>query len=97
MTQVAEESFRVLKLKKYCAILMGDIRKNGHVVSLGFKVMQEFQKAGFLLKEIIIKEQHNCKSTTYWKQKSKKCNFLLLAHEYLFVFEKCRLAEKHET
>lgn len=97
MTQVAEESFRVLKLKKYCAILMGDIRKNGHVVSLGFKVMQEFQKAGFLLKEIIIKEQHNCKSTTYWKQKSKKYNFLLLAHEYLFVFEKCRLAEKHET
>jgi len=88
MEQVAEESFRVLKPHKYCAILMGDTRKNGHVVSLGFSVMQRFQKAGFVLKEIIIKEQHNCKFTTYWKQKSKKYNFLLLAHEYLFVFEK---------
>ena len=88
MNQVAEESFRVLKSHKYCAILMGDMRKNGRVVSLGFEVMQEFQKAGFVLKEIIIKEQHNCKSTIYWKKKSKKYNFLLLAHEYLFVFEK---------
>ena len=43
---------------------------------------------GFKLKEIIIKEQYNCKSTAYWKAKSIKYNFLLLAHKYLFVFEK---------
>ncbi|MGN1104570.1 MAG: site-specific DNA-methyltransferase, partial [Candidatus Coproplasma sp.] len=38
--------------------------------------------------EIIIKEQHNCKATGYWKTNSIKFNFLLLAHEYLFVFKK---------
>lgn len=86
ITQVAKESFRVLKKHKYCAVLMGDIRKKGHVVPLGFQVMQQFQSAGFVLKEIIIKEQHNCKSTATWK--SQAHNFLLLAHEYLFVFEK---------
>lgn len=88
MKLVANESFRVLKKKKYCAILMGDIRKQGHVVPLGFNVMQVFLQAGFMLKEIIIKEQHNCKSTPFWKEKSEKYNFLLLAHEYLFIFDK---------
>ena len=47
-----------------------------------------FQDAGFKLKELIIKEQHNCKATGYWKTNSVKYNFLLIAHEYLFVFKK---------
>ena len=47
-----------------------------------------FEIAGFKAKEIIIKEQHNCKATGYWKTNSIKFNFLLLAHEYLFVFKK---------
>ena len=47
-----------------------------------------FEEAGFKLKELIIKEQHNCKATGYWKTNSVKYNFLLIAHEYLFVFHK---------
>ncbi|WYE82502.1 hypothetical protein LDK05_02640 [Fusobacterium polymorphum] len=43
---------------------------------------------GFKLKEIIIKEQHNCKATGYWKTNSIKYNFFLIAHEYLFIFKK---------
>ena len=39
-------------------------------------------------KELIIKEQHNCRATGYWKTNSIKYNFLLIAHEYLFVFKK---------
>ncbi|WYA45676.1 type II restriction endonuclease [Fusobacterium pseudoperiodonticum] len=30
----------------------------------------DFEKVGFKLKEIIIKEQHNCKATGYWKPNS---------------------------
>lgn len=85
---VAEEAYRVLKKDKYCAILMGDTRKNGMVQPLAFETMNMFKLAGFKLKEIIIKEQHNCKATGYWKTNSVKYNFLLLAHEYLFVFKK---------
>ncbi|WP_084758031.1 DNA methyltransferase [Defluviitalea phaphyphila] len=88
MKEVAKESFRVLKEDKYCAILIGDTRKNKHMVPLGFKVMQEFLNAGFVLKETIIKEQHNCKATGFWYKKSIEYNFLLIAHEYLFVFRK---------
>ncbi|MCF6465231.1 DNA methyltransferase [Clostridium sp. Cult2] len=88
MKIVAKESFRVLKNEKYCAILMGDIRKSKHIVPLGFKVMEKCLEAGFLLKEIVIKEQHNCKTTGFWYKKSIQHNFLLIAHEYLFIFRK---------
>ncbi|MDR1940123.1 MAG: site-specific DNA-methyltransferase [Clostridiales bacterium] len=85
---VARECRRVLKGGKFCAVTIGDTRKNGMVRPLGFEVMQRFVRAGFLLKEIIIKEQHNCKATGFWKSGSQRYNFLLLAHEYIFVFKK---------
>ena len=88
MEKVAKECYRVLKIGKFCAIVMGDTRKNGMVRPLGFEVMQRFLGAGYKIKEIIIKEQHNCKATGYWKTNSQKYNFLLLAHEYIFVFKK---------
>jgi len=88
MKSVATECSRVLKCGKFCAILMGDTRRKGCVVSMSFDVMKIFEGVGFTLKEIIIKEQHNCKATGFWKPNSVKHNFLLLAHEYLFVFEK---------
>ena len=88
MGKVADEFYRVLKKDKFCAILMGDTRKKGMVQPLAFETMRVFEMAGFKTKEIIIKEQHNCKATGYWKTNSIKFNFLLLAHEYLFVFKK---------
>ena len=88
MGAVADEAYRVLKKGKFCAILMGDTRKNGMVQPLAFETMRLFELAGFKTKEIIIKEQHNCKATGFWKTNSIKHNFLLLAHEYLFVFKK---------
>jgi DNA modification methylase len=88
MKKVSLECHRVLKKDKFCAILMGDTRIKGHVVPMSFDVMKIFESAGFKTKEIIIKEQHNCKATGFWKINSIKYNFLLLAHEYLFVFRK---------
>ena len=88
MKLVADECYRVLKPKKYCAILMGDTRKNGRIITMSFDVMKIFETSGFYVKEIIIKEQHNCKYTDRWKKKSIMHNFLLIAHEYLFVFQK---------
>ena len=88
MKKVADESYRVLKEDKFCAILMGDTRQKGCMIPMSFEVMKIFQNAGFKLKEIIIKEQHNCSATGFWKTNSIKYNFLLIAHEYLFVFKK---------
>ena len=88
MEKVAAEAFRVLKSEKFCAVLMGDTRQKGHLIPMSFDVMRIFENVGFKLKEIIIKEQHNCRATGYWKTNSVKYNFLLIAHEYLFVFHK---------
>ena len=88
MRKIAEESYRVLKPKKYCAILVGDTRRNGMYLPLAYKVMQTFLEAGFKLKEDVIKKQWNCTSTPYWRKQSEKYNFLLIMHEHLFIFKK---------
>ncbi len=86
MGKVASESYRVLKKGNMCAVMIGDIRRRGKVVPLGFQVMNVFLEQGFSSKEIIIKEQHNCRSTIFWEKQNNE--FLLLAHEYIFVFQK---------
>ena len=88
MCKVAEECYRVLKPNHYCAFMIGDIRKKGNVIPLGFKLMEEFCKSKFELKEIIIKEQHNCKYTSYWLKTDVVKQMYLLAHEYIFVMKK---------
>jgi len=88
MRKVARESFRVLKPGKKCAILVGDSRKNKHVVPIAFWTIDVFLEEGFQLKELVIKRQHNCKTTGFWYTRSIEYNFLLLAHEYLPIFEK---------
>jgi len=85
---IAKEFYRVLKKDKYCAILIGDTRRNKLYQPLAYKVMERFLKVGFYLKEDIIKHQHNCKATGFWINKSKEYNFLLIMHEHLFIFKK---------
>lgn len=86
--KVIKELYRVLKPNKYCAILIGDTRRNKMYQPLAFMVMQRFLQNGFLLREDIIKHQHKCKATGFWVNKSKEANFLLIMHEHLFVFQK---------
>lgn len=50
---------------QYSKSIPGDIRKAGYVLPLGMNTMQTFVDSGFKLKEIIVKEQHNCLSTDY--------------------------------
>lgn len=86
--KVIKEMFRVLKPNRYCATLIGDTRRKKLYQPLAYKVMQRFLDSGFVLKEDIIKHQHNCKATGFWVRKSKEANFLLIMHEHLFVFKK---------
>jgi DNA modification methylase len=85
---VASEVYRVVRPGRYCAILMGDTRRGRHYVPLAFNVMLRFQKVGFILKEDIIKVQHNCSATERWRWKAKRDKFYLIMHEHLFVFRK---------
>ena len=86
MDLFSKKCFRILKKNGICSILIGDIRKNKKIIPIGFQIMNKFLEIGFSIEEIIIKEQHNCKMTEYWKNKKK--DFYLLAHEYIFILKK---------
>lgn len=83
-----KEFYRVIKPDHYCAILIGDTRRHRHYVPLAFNVMSLFLKNGFILKEDIIKIQHNCQATPKWSAAVKKYDFYLIMHEHLFIFRK---------
>jgi len=94
MQVVAGEFYRVLKPGRYCAVLIGDTRRKKHHVPISFRVMEAFLSVGFILKEDIIKIQHNMRVTPLWKKRSAELNFLLLGYEHLFVFRKPEKGEK---
>ncbi|MBC7081406.1 MAG: methyltransferase domain-containing protein [Thermoplasmatales archaeon] len=92
MRKIAVESYRVLKPGKHCAILIGDTRRHKHFVPITPRVLQSFLDVGFILREDIIKLQWKMKTTREkWKG---KYDFLLIAHEHLYVFRKPEKGEK---
>lgn len=93
MEKVAKECYRVLKPGKHCALLIGDTRKRKHFVPITFRVLETFLKSGFILREDVIKLQWKMKSTRE-KWRGLKYDFLLLAHEHLFIFRKLEKNEK---
>lgn len=88
IAKVALECWRVLKPGSFCAVLIGDTRRKKIYIPLAYKVMHRFLSMGFILREDVIKVQHNCRATGFWVKKSRLYNFLLIMHEHLFVFQK---------
>lgn len=86
--QVAAESQRVLAPGGRCALLIGDLRRQGHVVPLGFAAIQAIRREGLVLEDLIIKRQHHTRMAGSWSGISAQRGFLLLAHEYLAVFRR---------
>lgn len=85
---VIKELYRVLKPDKYCAVLIGDTRKAQHYIPLSYFLLKRFLQNKFVLKEEIIKTQHNCSSSKRWEENANKWGFYLIMHEHLFVFRK---------
>lgn len=88
MTMVAQESLRVLRPGRMIALMMGDMRRAGRYIALADAVMHRFVDRGFQLENIVIKTQHNTRTTRLYWSAERQLPFLLLAHEYLFIFSK---------
>jgi DNA modification methylase len=82
------EMYRVLKPGRFCAILIGDTRKGQHYVPLSRFVLRRCLQTGFVLKEEIIKTQHNTASKPRWTAGARNYKFYLIMHEHLFIFRK---------
>jgi DNA modification methylase len=81
------EFYRILKPNGFCAILIGDTHNRSHYVPISYRMMIDFLREGFVLKEDIIKHEWNCESNRY-SAKYSGASFLLTMHEHLYVFQK---------
>ena len=86
-SKAISEYYRVLKPGGFCAVLIGDTHNRSHFVPVTARLMLDFLREGFFLKEDIIKKEWNCQSNRYSNRYSNS-NFLLTMHEHLFIFEK---------
>jgi hypothetical protein len=82
------EMYRVPKPGHFCAILIRDTRKGQHYIPLSQFVLERCFRTGFVLKEEIIKTQHNTTHGPRWTVSAKHYKFYLIMHEHLFVFRK---------
>jgi len=82
--KVAQEMFRVLKERKICAVQIGDTRKDGKFIPLGFMILKELESTGLKIKDIVIKLQYADRSTAFYKNLKE----LQIAHEYLFIMKR---------
>ena len=87
------ELFRVLKPGHYCGLLIGDTRRGQHYVPLSHFVLQRCLKTGFVLKEEIIKTQHNTTYGRRWTGSAKHYKFYLIMHEHLYILRKPSIDE----
>lgn len=80
----AQRLYSVLKPGGVLAVLIGDKRKNGQYYAL-FKTLLANPHIG-ILRAIIIKTQHNCKSQT--KDYGSSRFLIPIRHEYCLIFQK---------
>ena len=72
---------------------MGDTHKYAHYVPMAYRTLDAFLRAGFILKEDVIKLQHNVETArTRWRPWFLR-NFLDTMHEHLFIFRKLGVDE----
>ncbi len=84
MRLFAHEARQVLTKTGICAVLIGDVRKTGKTIPLGFKTLETFLGEGFELDNIVVKTQHKDRSSEFYMSRDNN-GILLLAHEYLFI------------
>jgi len=88
LDKVAKELFRILKVGKYIAWLIGDQAKKKKFVPVGLKLYSILEKY-FTPVDIVCITRHNQTSNTkIWEYRAKKYNFYLRGFKYLIIMKK---------
>jgi len=89
---VADNAIPYLEKGRYLGIVIGDKYSKGEWVPLGFHIMNEVLKRGFLLKSIIVKNFEETKGKRnqreLWKYRALVGGFYIFKHEYILLFKK---------
>ena len=89
LEKVAKEAYRILKIDKYIAWLIGDHwRKKSGFIPVGLNIYKILDKY-FQPVDIIAVARHNQTSNTpFWNDKAIKYNFYLRGFKYLIIMKK---------
>lgn len=92
--KVIDNTCQFLDINRYFAIVIGDKYSKGEWIPLGFNVMNEVLKKGYLLKSIIVKNFDETKGKMnqkeLWRYRALVGGFYVFKHEYIFLFKKVR-------
>jgi hypothetical protein len=92
MRQVIDRASSVLENGRYLALVIGDKYAKGEWIPLGFRVMDEVLKRGYVLKSIIVKNFDETtgkrKQKELWRYRALVGGFYIFKHEYIFIFRK---------
>ncbi len=95
--EVVDNVTPLLDEERFLALVIGDKYAKGEWIPLGFLTMNEVIKAGYILKNIIVKnmsgnERGKGIANNLWRYRALKGGFCVFKHEYVMVFQKKRRA-----
>jgi DNA modification methylase len=92
--KVVENTYEILDEGRYLAVVIGDKYSKGEWIPLGFYVMNEVLKRGYILKSIIVKNFEETRGKrnqrSLWRYRALVGGFYVFKHEYIFLFRKGR-------
>jgi len=92
--KILDNTCRFLDNNRYFAIVIGDKYSKGEWIPLGFYVMNEVLKRGYLLKSIIVKNFEETRGKMnqkeLWRYRALTGGFYIFKHEYIFLFKKVK-------
>lgn len=92
--KVVDNTYDILDKDRYFAVVIGDKYSKGEWIPLGFYVMNEVLKRGYILKSIIVKNFEETKGKMnkkeLWRYRALVGGFYIFKHEYIFLFKKVK-------
>jgi len=91
---VVDNTTPYLDMGRYLGIVIGDKYSKSEWIPLGFYIMNEVLKRGFLLKSIIVKNFEETRGKRnqkeLWKYRALVGGFYIFKHEYILLFKKVK-------
>ncbi len=91
---VVDNTTPYLDMGRYLGIVIGDKYSKSEWIPLGFYIMNEILKRGFLLKSIIVKNFEETRGKRnqkeLWKYRALVGGFYIFKHEYILLFKKVK-------
>ena len=99
--EIIDNTTKYLEENRYCAVVIGDKYSNSQITPLGFECMNVFQKKGFILKAIIVKNfgetEGKSGQQAIWRYRALSADYYLFKHEYIMVFKKPKEKRKKRS